>query len=158
MNMTLVDSSLYITGSDPVSLHAVLVFNLGSSEGTILDLASLQFGNVGRGFEGKGLFSLEPVKQYKKRLEEFAQRNTFDNPKLSHRINSHTTPNNEWLKKVAKRAKARWDNRDKVHWCGHCGAPPLGGDLISCPSCNNAWYCNEDHKSAAWPFHKHFCE
>ncbi|KAF8174728.1 hypothetical protein BJ912DRAFT_42847 [Pholiota molesta] len=160
MNLSMVrpSSTVYITGSESSSVHAVLGFpSPGSDTDTILDLASLQFGDVGRGFKGKGLFVLEPVQQYLKRLDKFAEYSTFDDAKISSRVRAHTTPNNDWLKEVAQRAKDRWDNRKKVPWCGHCGGPPRDQDLKRCGKCRKAWYCNEEHQRAAWPFHKHFC-
>ncbi|KAF9475516.1 hypothetical protein BDN70DRAFT_883624 [Pholiota conissans] len=160
MNMSVVlhNSKSYLTGCTPSSIHAVIGFaEPGSGVDVILDLASLQFGDVGRGFRGKGLFVLEPVDQYENRLDKFAEQNTFQDLKMSTRINTNTTPNNDWLKEVTKRAKRRWDNRHNAHWCGHCGAPPRDHDLKRCGRCRKAWYCNAEHQGAAWPFHKHFC-
>ncbi|KAF8972505.1 hypothetical protein BDZ97DRAFT_1692186 [Flammula alnicola] len=152
------DNKTYITGSEPSSLHAVLGFAApGSKLDTILDLASLQFGDVGRGSKGNSLFVLEPIFQYAARLDKFAQGNDLQEAKLSQRIRDSTTPDNDWLKTVAQRAKDRWEKRATVPWCGHCGAPPKGQVLKTCAKCKSAWYCDPGHQLAAWPFHKHFC-
>jgi len=155
-SVVLPDNQTYVTGNDATMIHAVLGFGPpGSSIDTILDLASLQFGDVGRGDKGRSLFVLEPVFQYANRLEKFAKSSNFKDPKLSQRI--RPTPHDDWLKVVAQRAKDRWDNRTAVPWCGHCGAPPRGQNLKKCSKCKAAWYCDAEHQRAAWLFHKHFC-
>ena len=158
MSAVLPDNETYITGDDPTMSHAVLGFGPpGSTIDTILDLASLQFGDVGRGNKGRSLFVLESVFQYANRLEKFAKSSNFKKPKLSQRIQG--TPNDDWLRAVAQRAKGRWEKRAAVPWCGHCGAPPpRDQDLKKCSKCKAAWYCDADHQSAAWTFHKHFCK
>ena len=158
MSVVVPDNQTYITGDDPTMVHAVLGFGPpGSSIDTILDLASLQFGDVGRGNKGRSLFVLESISQYTNRLEKFAKSSNFNDPKLSQRIRG--TPNEDWLRMVAHRTKERWEKRDSVPWCGHCGAPPLRDrDLKKCSKCKAAWYCDTDHQTAAWTFHKHFCK
>ncbi|KAF5312995.1 hypothetical protein D9619_003611 [Psilocybe cf. subviscida] len=155
------DNQTYITGADARSLHAVLGFaSPGAKLDTILDLSALQFGSdAGRGGpKNHDLFVLEPIARYDARLLKFATGNTFREAKLSGRIRDNA-PNNAWLLEVAQRAKDRWDNRENVPWCGHCGAPPRGGqDLKKCSKCKNAYYCNAEHQAWAWPFHKHFCD
>jgi len=158
MATVLPDGLTHISGGDNVIQHAVLGFSSpGTKIDTILDLTSLQFGDVGRGFKGRGLFVLEPIQQYVGRLDKFAEQNDFKTPKMSARI-SDTVPNSEWLKKVAKKVKERWDQRETVHWCGHCGSPPRdGNELQRCGTCKAAYYCNVEHQKAAWAYHKHFC-
>ncbi|KAH9487294.1 hypothetical protein JR316_0001364 [Psilocybe cubensis] len=147
------DNQTYISGGARVIDHAVLAFSEdGQNIESILDLSSLQFGDVGRGCKGRGLFLLEPVHEYVDRyLPRFATQNNFEDGKHSSRIND--APDSAWLRQVAKRVKERWDNRKNEHWCGHCGAP--GKTLRKCP-CGSAYYCDVDHQKAAWPFHKHF--
>jgi len=153
------DNQTYITGADPVMDHAVLAFphaNGVDEPETILDLASLQFGDAGRGFKGKGIFVLEPSDQYIARLDNYAKRNDFKNAKLSVRINA--APDSDFLQEAAKRAKARWDQRDTENWCGHCGAPSRNDvPLKRCAKCRAAYFCDKDHQLASWPYHKHFC-
>ncbi|KIK04150.1 hypothetical protein K443DRAFT_93640 [Laccaria amethystina LaAM-08-1] len=103
----------YITGGEEVMDHAVVGFpnpsaNAGKEEeaGTILDLASLQFGDVGRGCGGKSLFLLESMDAYGVRLNKFAEGNTFDDAKVSMAIGG--SPWDGWLKRVAERVKDRW--------------------------------------------------
>jgi MYND finger len=159
MSAVLPDNMTYLTGDDPTMVHAVLGFGPpDSSIDTILDLASLQFGDVGRGNKGRSLFVLESISQYTNRLEKFAKSSNFNDPKLSQRIRG--TPRDDWLRAVAQSAKERWEKRATVPWCGHCGAPPLRDrrDLKKCSKCKAAWYCDADHQIAAWTFHKHFCK
>ncbi|EDR08335.1 uncharacterized protein LACBIDRAFT_294443 [Laccaria bicolor S238N-H82] len=91
--------------------HAVVGFpnpsaKAGKEEaGMILDLASLQYGDVGRGCGGKSLFVLEDIDAYGKRLGKFAEGNTFDDAKVSMAIGG--SPWDGWLKRVAERVKDR---------------------------------------------------
>lgn len=66
LSCVLPDNMTYITGAQEAMVHAVLGFASRGGPGnvdTILDLASLQFGDVGRGYKGQGLFVLEPIAQ-----------------------------------------------------------------------------------------------
>ncbi|KDR68725.1 hypothetical protein GALMADRAFT_256547 [Galerina marginata CBS 339.88] len=156
MAMVLPDNQTHISGGQPIVDHAVLGFSAPAANvDTILDLASLQFGDVGRGVKGRSLFVVEPIEQYVSRLSKYANHHDFHQAKHSLRIND--APDSDWLREVAKKVKERWDNRINEHWCGHCGAPPLGEDLKRCAPCKQAYYCNSEHQLAAWPFHKHFC-
>ncbi|KAF8907651.1 hypothetical protein CPB84DRAFT_1744561 [Gymnopilus junonius] len=130
------DNMTYISGADPTIIHAVLGFATpGGDIDTILDLASLQFGDVGRGFKGRGLFVLEPIAQYLSRLDKFAKRNTFKQAKLSQRINDapDTLVRALW-------GSSAWSRPQEVY------------------KMQKAYYCDAEHQLAAWPFHKHFCE
>ncbi|KZT31515.1 hypothetical protein SISSUDRAFT_1123771 [Sistotremastrum suecicum HHB10207 ss-3] len=152
------DNKTYVSGSDSPIIHAVIGFpasNGGSM--AVLDLASLQFGDVGRGFKGRGIFVLETVEDYLSRLNQYATSNTFERAKWSDRMTD--APESDWLREVARRVKGRWDKRETVHWCGHCGAPPPHDrGLMMCKTCKRAYYCDAAHQLAAWPFHKHFCD
>jgi hypothetical protein len=148
----------YITGGEEVMDHAVVGFpnpsaKAGKEEeaGTILDLASLQFGDVGRGCGGKSLFLLESMDAYGARLNKFAEGNTFDDAKVSMAIGG--SPWDGWLKRVAERVKDRWVKREG--WCGHCGKP---GELKRCSGCKDAFYCDNLHQAAAWGYHKRWCK
>ena len=150
---------MYIGGNEPLTDHAVLVFPPSTgveSDGAILDLSSLQFGNAGRGFKGRGTFVLESVTEYLKRLNNFAVGNDYWEGKRSQRINP--TPFDDYLKDVACRAKERWEKRATEPWCGHCGAPSRGTPLKRCANCRVTYYCNAEHQLAAWQYHKYFCE
>ncbi|KDR68724.1 hypothetical protein GALMADRAFT_256546 [Galerina marginata CBS 339.88] len=158
MNMSVIlpKGTAYISASDPVISHAVLAFPSPDQDPCILDLSSLQFGDVGRGNKGRSLFVLEPMGPYLTRLDRIAEGNTFNEARLSARIRG--TPNVTWLREVAAKVKERWDNRATAHWCGHCGGPPPSGqDLRRCGTCKVAYYCNSEHQKAAWGYHKHFC-
>ncbi|PPQ98059.1 hypothetical protein CVT26_003285 [Gymnopilus dilepis] len=166
LSTVLPEGMSYISGAEPSTIHAVLGFSAPSPSApsspheadTILDLAALQFGTAGRGSKGRGLFVLEPIENYIHRLDRFATGgNTFRDAKRSVRI-SDSAPDREWLKHVARKVKRRWEERDKIPWCGHCGAPPREGqDLKRCTKCRKVFYCDAEHQLAAWPFHKHFC-
>lgn len=142
----------YITGGEEVMDHAVVGFpDAGAEAGTILDLASLQFGDVGRGCGGKSLFLLESIEAYGVRLNKFAEGNTFDDAKVSMAIGG--SPWDGWLKRVAERVRDRWVKREG--WCGHCGKP---GELKKCSACKDAFYCDNLHQAAAWAYHKRWCK
>lgn len=158
MNISFAKEKMYISGGDPVIDHAVLAFPPSTGEeedGTILDLSSLQFGDVGRGFRGRGIFVLEPVKDYIRRLDTLAVGNDYHDAKRSLRM--RPTPFDDYLKEVAHRAKERWDKRQTEHWCGHCGAPSQSAPLKRCTKCQAAYYCDPEHQLAAWHYHRHFC-
>lgn len=120
---------------------------------TVLDLSSLQFGDLGRGLGGRSLFTLESLDAFYDRIERIAHGADTENARISARIGP--SADDAWLKDVARRAKARWERRAEERWCGHCGAP--GKELKKCAACKDAVYCDEAHQAAAWPFHKRFC-
>jgi len=154
----------HIGGGQDSMPHSVLGFR-SEQEGdahdqtpdfdAILDMSSLQFGDAGRGFRGKGLFVLEPEKDYAARLKTFAKGNDFVDAQLSLRIRNPLTDQKAWLQDVAVRAKARWERRHENPFCGYCGAPKASK---RCALCKSTYYCDEAHQSGAWSFHKHFCK
>jgi hypothetical protein len=147
----------YITGILDTMLHAISGFSTldGENVSAVLDLASMQYGEVGRGRKSKEAFALESLDHFYDRLEKIAGGNDALKTKTSRRISNY--PDGEWLEDVAKRVKTRWDARDTDPWCGHCGAPSLAGiKLKKCALCR-VHYCNAAHQKAAWPFHKQFC-
>ncbi|KAJ7739078.1 hypothetical protein DFH07DRAFT_840664 [Mycena maculata] len=143
--LCILPTQLYITGDEDMP-HAVMGF--ADSPG-ILDMASLQFGDAGRGVVGRSTFVLESRSDYVNRLNRIANSTSFT--KTSARI--RPCADDLWLKPAAK-AKARWENRHTASWCGHCGGP--GPELKKCSKCQDT-YCDEVHQRAAWPFHKKFC-
>ncbi|KAK7460639.1 hypothetical protein VKT23_009356 [Stygiomarasmius scandens] len=151
------ENKTYISGEDHTMKHAVVGFSESPSGNidSVLDLSSMQFGDVGRGpgAKGQGLFALDTMNEYYDRLEKITEGNDDSFTKMSQRIG----PSNDdkWLKLVAKKAKERWEERDAERWCGHCGAPGVAAK--ACSACHNAWYCDEAHQKLAWPFHKHYC-
>lgn len=156
--MTLVHvlpSRTYITGGEDTMPHAVVGFaeSADGNVSTILDLASLQFGDAGRGLGGRSTFALESLDAFYDRVEAIAEGADTENAKVSARIGP--CADDAWLKQVAKRVKNRWDERDTKGWCGHCGAP--GEALKKCSLCHDDAYCDAAHQTAAWPFHKRFC-
>ncbi|KAJ6509693.1 hypothetical protein DFH09DRAFT_1183049 [Mycena vulgaris] len=145
----------YITGSEDTMMHAVVGF-AKSKDGnieTVLDLASMQFGDAGRGLGGRSTFALESLDAFYDRVETIARGADTENARTSARIGP--CPDDVWLKQVAKRVKARWEQRDQKAWCGHCGAS--GDALQRCSLCHEDSYCDAAHQTAAWPFHKRFC-
>ncbi|KAJ7139215.1 hypothetical protein C8R44DRAFT_659535 [Mycena epipterygia] len=148
-----IPSSQYITGDEDTMIHSVMEFpdSLGGSS-MVLDMASLQFGDAGRGVEGRSTFVLESRDSFTDRLRtRIAHGVTFT--KVSQRIGG--CPDDPWLKPIAAKVKARLEKRQIEPWCGHCGAP--GPDLKKCSLCQEASYCDQAHQVAAWPFHKKFC-
>jgi hypothetical protein len=145
----------YITGAEDTMMHAVVGFGAPgeANVATVLDLASLQFGDAGRGLGGRSTFALESLDAFYDRVEAIARGADTENIKSSGRIGP--CPDDAWLKMVAKRAKERWEARDTQPWCGHCGAP--GDALKKCSLCHEEFYCDAMHQTAAWPFHKRFC-
>ncbi|KAF5312733.1 hypothetical protein D9619_003617 [Psilocybe cf. subviscida] len=155
--LVLPDNMTYITGGQDTAPHAAIGFPDPEGAGftAILDLAALQYGDVGYGNKGNSLFLLEPVRRYAEHLTQFADENTFESAQISFAIGP--TPEGEWLISVAKKAKARLEAKATTPWCGHCGAPPGKETLKMCSKCKNAYYCDADHQKWAWPYHKHFC-
>lgn len=154
----------YITGgADQATFrHAVVAFG-PSKDGnleTILDMASMQFGDTGRGpgRNGKGTFVLESLDQYYDRLESIAEGG--DSVRTSFLITEDPDPAYEaWTKEVAKKVKDRWEKRKENHWCGHCGSPLANGPgLKRCSGCREAYYCDREHQKMAWSsYHKRWC-
>ncbi|KAL1678037.1 hypothetical protein EV122DRAFT_213021 [Schizophyllum commune] len=154
------DSTVYHTpGQDGRARHSVLTFGNAPARWdnirTVLNLASLEFGDAGRGVKGKGNFVLEPIKAYDARLDKVAEANEL----LMEEITVELPPLEEGdeemhLKAIAAKVKGRWDRRAKEPWCGHCGAP---GPKVQAKCCSSARYCSRDHQVAAWPFHKIYC-
>ncbi|KAL1757495.1 hypothetical protein FB107DRAFT_289267 [Schizophyllum commune] len=154
------DSTVYHTpGQDGRARHSVLTFGNAPARWdnirTVLNLASLEFGDAGRGVKGKGTFVLEPIKAYDARLDKVAEANEL----LMEEITVELPPlekgdEEEHLKAIAAKVKGRWDRRAKEPWCGHCGAP---GPKVQAKCCSSARYCSRDHQVAAWPFHKMYC-
>ncbi|KAJ7651850.1 hypothetical protein B0H17DRAFT_958247 [Mycena rosella] len=146
-------SQIYITGDEDTMVHAVMGFTDSSSSASdiILDMASLQFGDAGRGLGGRSTFVLESRSDFGNRLNRIANSASFT--KTSARI--RPCPDDGWLKPIAAKVKARWENRHAESWCGHCGSP--GPDLKKCSKCRDTSYCDAAPQVAAWPFHKKFC-
>ncbi|KZT31513.1 hypothetical protein SISSUDRAFT_1056459 [Sistotremastrum suecicum HHB10207 ss-3] len=153
----------YISGLGHSTCHAVLGF-APPGRGpyfpeTVLDLASLQFGETGRGFKGRGTFVLEDTEEYVSRLATFSRAHNFEDSTRSERINEANIRDNVWLVTLAVKVKERWENGQFVPWCDHCGAPPsLGHRLLRCSQCKQVYYCDAEHQLSAWPFHRHFCQ
>ncbi|KAF7335657.1 MYND-type domain-containing protein [Mycena venus] len=151
-----VAGGVYITGHEDTMMHAVVGFGPPgeANVATVLDLASLQFGDAGRGLGGRSTFALESLDAFYDRLEAVAQGADTANARSSERIRQG--PHDAWLTWVAKRVKERWEERDTKPWCGHCGRP--GEALKKCSLCLEDYYCDAAHQTAAWPFHKRFCK
>ncbi|KII85143.1 hypothetical protein PLICRDRAFT_45285 [Plicaturopsis crispa FD-325 SS-3] len=142
----------YITGSDYSSPHAVLGFACPGAENiwVVADLASMQFGSKGRGSGGE-LFQLETMDKWHEFTERVAHI-LVPTKRDATRIGPHAW-GDPWLKKCAKRVKARWENREAEPWCGYCGAP---APTKRCP-CKGPWYCSPAHQKLVWKYHKRFC-
>lgn len=145
-----------MSGDESTLLHAVVAFGPPDTEDltSFLDLTSMQFGDVGRGLGGSGLFALETLDEYNTRMGKISKGVLGEETEVSLSVRSH--PDKEdWLMAVAARAKARWDKRDQEKWCGHCGAPVSTAKTYS--GCMKAWSCDQDHQRMAWRLHKYYC-
>jgi hypothetical protein len=149
----------YVSGHEPTMDHAVFAFAREDTPtySSFLDLASMQFGDDGRGpgEAGQGLFDLGTDDEFEERM--YGKFTTNLDPaghKSSARINPG--PRDKWLKEAAERVKERWENREKERWCGHCGCPVP--EDKKCAGCKAAWYCCKEHQQRAWPFHKGYCK
>lgn len=147
---------VHVSGDESTIIHAVVAFTQPGTGSltSFLDLSSLQFGDVGRGLGGSGLFALETLDEFNTRMGKISKGVLEDETQISHRIRAN--PDTEdWLTLVAQQAKARWDKRDKEKWCGHCGAPV--STAKTCSGCMKAWYCGQEHQRMAWRLHKYYC-
>ena len=151
------ENKTYISGEGATMLHAVVGFAPPDIENmaSVIDLSSMQFGDIGRGPGAKGgeLFALDTMDEFYNRMEKVAHGNVDGESKTSQRIGPSI--DDTWLKQIAVKVKLRLERRESEKWCGHCGAPLP--DTKSCSGCHNAWYCNQAHQKLAWTFHKHYC-
>lgn len=157
LSSVLPEGNAYITGSDHTMPHSIWHFEhptaTDDTKDVFLDLASMQFGAVGKG-KGNESFVLGRVGGFPAFANKVCKgANMY---KKSDRIRPGTgSPEvDRWLEDLAKRVKKRWDERLESKWCGHCGAPlprPL-----RCP-CGEVFYCDAKHQRSAWKFHKLFC-
>ncbi|KAH9897476.1 hypothetical protein F4778DRAFT_743712 [Xylariomycetidae sp. FL2044] len=156
VSVTMPKGNGYVSGDGHTMVHAVVGFSRPGSTAvdSVLDLSSLQFGDVGRGPGAKGQlpFALDTYAEFCDRLDKIAVGEDIMESKISDRIRAH--PDDGWLVDAAKRAKKRWDERKTTKWCGYCGA---SGELKGCARCHESWYCDAAHQKMAWPFHKHYC-
>lgn len=150
-------SGTFITGEGDSMPHCVMGFlpivelSPPGQKTIMLDLASMQFGDAGRGLRGRtSLFVLEDMDAFRTRMEELAE--SVSGPDMG----GPYIPRGEeyWLEDVARRVKRRYDRRETEHWCGHCGAP---ANRLACTGCKAAWYCDREHQVAAWSHHKRWC-
>ena len=152
----------FITGGPPefpgdFRPHSAIAFHddASASPRAVLDLASMQFGDVGRGLNGKSTFVLEKLEDWYARLQRITGSNTLPSVRAQPtRIGNVPRDIDVWLLGCARRAKARWENREQEPWCGHCGKPATA---TRCSRCKKAYYCDADHQRAAWPLHKYVC-
>ncbi|KAI0158233.1 hypothetical protein GGR57DRAFT_510408 [Xylariaceae sp. FL1272] len=156
--LILPDDISHVNGESTYMVHAAMGFYRNEADGmysAVLDLSSLQFGELGRGpgANGKALFALDTEEEFLDRMSQVAEDHIEESFRVSLRIGE--SPDDEWLKEVAKKVKERWERRAVEKWCGHCGrALP---SPKACALCHEAWYCSVAHQKMSWPFHKHHC-
>jgi hypothetical protein len=136
-------------------LHSVWGFGRPGHENVaaVLDMASMQFGERGRGKGGETfmLGSLDGFYDMAERVAEGHKPRFEHLPGGAGRVGP--SPHDIWLRPAAQRVRGRWEARVTKPWCGYCGAP---GELRRCP-CGEAWYCNAAHQAAGWRYHKRWC-
>jgi hypothetical protein len=149
-------SNIEYTGTEPEMPHWYTAFYAPGSEQimSVLDLASMQFGEAGRGpgEKGKMLVVLDTKTDYDKRLlriaegVDLAQRRTLPLMLTMYDAN---------MDRVACKVKDRWEKRHTEKWCAHCGAPE---PQFKCAGCGDVWFCNREHQKMVWSFHKGYCK
>ncbi|PPQ63556.1 hypothetical protein CVT24_004787 [Panaeolus cyanescens] len=150
-----------ITGDPGRTPHVVLGFRKPNGPTlSILDMSSLQYGEVGRGHKGHNFFILESIEDYAQEyLPKFAEKNTFATARTTYGVHNVPRDVDEYLKDVAARAKKRWDSRRESPFCAYCGGPPKpGAKMMRCSACKTDHYCSPSHQKAGWYYHKHFCK
>ena len=127
--------TLMSTGHRPELVHAALGFkSLESGEiKSVLDLAPMQFGDVGRGPDEKGkmLFALDKMDEFEARLEELAEGTRNRRLAMYMASSKHSV---DYVHQVAQRVKERWEKRVTEKWCAYCGAPE---PQFKCAGCND---------------------
>jgi hypothetical protein len=154
--------------------HSVMLFRRPEDDddehASALDLASMQFGKLGRGpgAKGKMPFALDSRAELNARHARLAEdseiQNVFQRMELPDWSDVALTegtykglsalPESALLVDAARRVKERLENRDKEKWCGYCGAPGLKS---KCSGCREVWFCGKEHQRMAWSFHKGYC-
>ncbi|KAF3035220.1 hypothetical protein E8E12_003986 [Didymella heteroderae] len=118
------NGNIKYTGTESEMAHWYMAFSAPDSQEitSVLDIASMQFGEAGRGpgEKGKMLIVLDTKADYDQRLAritdgvDLAQRQTLPPTMIS--------PYDPEMDRVARKVKERWEKRD-TEWCGHCEAP-----------------------------------
>jgi hypothetical protein len=154
--------------------HWVMLFRSAENDKvkhtSVLDLSSMQFGEIGRGpgVKGKMPFALDSRDEFNARHARLAMvsevvgvskrlgfSNWPDDAEAEERkYGLAALPQSALLVDIARRVKERWENRDKEKWCGYCGAP---GPKSRCSGCREVWFCGKEHQTMAWSFHKGYC-
>lgn len=143
------------TGTKPEMTHWYIAFCAPGSNDfdSVLDLASMHFGEAGHGpgEKGKMVIVLDMKADYDKRLLRVA-----DGVDLSRRRNTLilVPPCDPIMDRIARKVRERWENRATEKWCAHCGAPE---PKFKCAGCGDAWFCNKEHQKLVWSFHKGYC-
>lgn len=106
--------------------HAVLGFGApeaGQGMVThILDLASMQFGEFGRGYAGES-FRLGSFDEMHDGFERFCGGVELKKGGSARIGSSGDEGRDTWMRDVARRVRERWEKRDQEKWCGYCGRP-----------------------------------
>jgi len=160
MNVTCIlpQNTTAVTGAHLVMTHAVLAFPPPSMEeqpGAILDPFNLEMPDADSMVRGH-LCSRVLINTSPAWITMPNETYHIKNSKLS--LGVKGAPDDDFLQEVARRAKERWDKRETEMWCQYCSAPSQDDKpLKKCAKCRIAHYCDKEHQSAAWPYHKHFC-
>ncbi|KAF7932479.1 uncharacterized protein EAE98_003778 [Botrytis deweyae] len=152
----------YITGGENEGFHSILGFpKPGTSVGQIVnfdeffvvDMTRMQWGKLGKFdepyFLGKGGDWQDAMDTICDDMKELGIGASWIAE------NQHT----ELMRKCAKKAWDRWNDRENAGWCDYCG---VGGKLSACAECKKGdkkiWYCGVEHQRKGWKLHKFTCE
>ncbi|KAF7946531.1 hypothetical protein EAE96_009528 [Botrytis aclada] len=152
----------YITGGENEGFHSILGFpRPGTGVGQIanldeffvVDMTRMQWGKRGLFgepyFLGKGGDWQDAMDTICDGMEELGIGASWISE------NEHT----EWMRKCAKRAWDRWNDRENAGWFDYCG---VRGKLSACAECKKGgkkiWYCGVEHQRKGWKLHKFTCE
>ncbi|KAH6614033.1 hypothetical protein C7974DRAFT_404345 [Boeremia exigua] len=153
------NDNFWLSGYQHTLNHAHMGFSPPGSEWTmsLLDLSSMQFGDVGRGPGRKGRmpFVCEHAFGWEHRWRDFAHSHQPGSRAFIETLLGPAYPEDaRHLQEAAQRAKDRWEKRATEKWCACCGAPK---PKFKCGGCGEVWFCDRQHQKNVWPLHKGYC-
>lgn len=120
-----------------------------------LDLASMQFGEWGRGLAGEP-FRLESVDELQEGWERFCSGWSIDvvEPSSFASIAAALPQEEEaWVQACAVNIQSLMESPE-ARWCGYCGA---SGPSARCGACREVYFCGKSHQEMGWRWHRVWC-